>query len=101
MLNYLARRKSPSRYLNFVPFEMNTYGEENILGDFRKNPPDYFILVHREVSEFKVGYFGRISGYGLKIAQWIYGNYTPVRLIGYEPFVDGRFGIKIMKRKPN
>lgn len=101
MLNYLARRKSPSRYINFVPFEVNIYGEENILGDFRENPPDYFILVHREMSEFKTGYFGRDSGYGLKIAQWISGSYIPVRLIGYEPFVDGRFGIKILKRKPD
>jgi hypothetical protein len=100
MLNYLARRESPSRYVNFVPFEVSTYGEENILNDFRENPPDYFILVHREMQEFKVGYFGRVSGYGLKIAKWVYGSYAPVRLIGFEPFVDGRFGIKILKRKP-
>jgi hypothetical protein len=98
-LNYLTRRNNPSRYYSFIPFEVELYGEENIIADFKSNPPDYFIIVHRNTNEFGVGYFGRNDGYGLKIAEWIYGNYEPVGIIGYEPLKDGKFGIIIMKRK--
>ena len=44
MLNYLARRNNSSRYYSFIPFEVELYGEETIIADFNKNPPDYFII---------------------------------------------------------
>ncbi|NQT87245.1 glycosyltransferase family 39 protein, partial [bacterium] len=40
MLNFLTRRRSPTRYIKFVPPEMLMFGEAAMLEAFQANPPD-------------------------------------------------------------
>lgn len=99
MLNYLLRRKTLSRYTNFMMPEIMAFGEGNILNDLMKYPPDYVVVVHKDTSEFGVDFFGKDSRYGKSIKTWVKTNYYQVRLFGNEPLVDERFGIKIMKSR--
>ncbi|MFH0981307.1 MAG: glycosyltransferase family 39 protein [Planctomycetota bacterium] len=46
-----------------------------------------------------VGFFGTDPRYGKKIMDWIKDEYEDAKQIGYEPLKDGRFGIKILKRR--
>ena len=99
IINYLERRPNPTPYLQFSPGEMEIYGEQVILESFKNRRPDYFIIVHMDETEHRVGFFGTDPNYGMKIMDWVKAHYLPVYLIGNEPLQDDRFGIKVLKRK--
>jgi hypothetical protein len=96
MLNYLTKRKNSSKYINLMLPETTFFGEENIIKNFAKNPPDYIVLVHKRAAEYGVGYFGKSQKYGKGIMEWVNKNYKKVILFGDEPFEkEKQFGIKI------
>jgi hypothetical protein len=98
IMNYLTKRKNPTKYTNFMLPELLTFGEDNILKEFKSNSPDYIVLIHRLPSnEYGVGYFGENSNYGKKIMDWVNNNYQTCILLGAEPFKSKKFGIKILK----
>ena len=76
MLNYLTRRMNPTPYINFCPPELEIFGEGVILKSFMENKPDYFILMHRNMSEY--GYPAPGKYWGESIRSWINRNYMPV-----------------------
>jgi hypothetical protein len=98
MLNYLSRRVTTARQVNFMMTEAIAFGEGALLADLERRPPDYVLLVHKDTSEFGVGPFGADPRYGRRIMHWVYRHYRPVALFGDEPFRDARFGIKVLKR---
>ncbi len=97
-LNFLSQRSNSTPYLVFNPAEFQAYGEATIFEAYRKNPPDYIVLVQRDSSEFGIKDFGQEGGFGVEMMQWINENYKPVNLIGYEPLKNSLFGIKFLKR---
>jgi len=99
MLNYLSRRSNPTPYINFMPPEMSMFGEATILKSFKAQPPDFILLVHKETSEYGVGYFGTDPGYGRQIMEWVDSHYVTEERVLDEPLRDKRFGIKILKRR--
>ena len=98
MLNYLARRRARTTCMNYVMTEIILFGEKNLLDQLREDPPDYVLLVHKDTSEFGVGFFGQDPRYGREIMTWVNRNYRPVAQFGAEPFRSRRFGIRILKR---
>ena len=99
MFNYLTCHVNPTPCLFWDPISLAMFGPSNITGAFEKNPPDFIFLVEYDSSEYGVGYFGSSPDFGLELMQWIQKNYSAEILIGNEPFKDGRFGIKILKRR--
>jgi hypothetical protein len=99
-LNYLTRHVNPTPCIYWDPNVMSMFGQTNMTEAFEKNPPDYIVLIHRDSSNFGLGYFGTSPGYGAGLMQWIKDNYTTVILAGSEPLQDANFGIKILKRVP-
>ena len=97
-LNYLTRRVNPTPYAVFGS-EVWAYGEQNMLAACETNPPDYIVLIQWDSSEFGAPRFGLQKGFGYDVMQWVGRNYEPVELIGSEPFQNGAFGIKILKRR--
>ncbi len=97
MINYLTRHPNPTPYSNFMPPEMEIFGEGAILNSFKRTPPDYLILIHKDTREYGVGNFGTDPNYGKKITDWIKANYVPVRQILAEPLRDEKFGIKVLQ----
>ena len=98
MINYLSRRQNPTKYVNFMPPEVIMFGEERIIADFNRHPPDYVILVHKDTTEYGAPFFAR--DYGQKIANWVRDNYEGVALLGDPPFQEAnRFGIVIMRKR--
>lgn len=99
MLNYLARIPTPLPYLNYVPTEVFAYGEERILGELRKRPPDFVAVVDKSTAEFGFPYFGRDYARGL--SGWIRESYETVGVIGNVPLTGKGFGIEVMRRRPS
>ena len=99
MINYLSRLRNPTPYINFMPPEMQIFGEDVILDAIKRNSPDYFVIVSRDTTEYGYELFGRDARYGQKIMNWVNQCYHRVVLFGEEPLVrDDGFSIKIMKR---
>ena len=98
MLNYITRRKNPTPYLVFMA-EVPAFGEQKMSTAYKKTPPDFIVLFHRDSSEYGYGLFGSQKGYGMEMMNWISKTYKPVHLIGKEPLQNtGEFGIKILQR---
>lgn len=83
MVNYLTRRINPTRHVNFMPTELVIFGEQAILKDFKRNPPDVVALVHRDTSEYGLPLFG--TDYGRSLLKWARDEYRMVIRIGPEP----------------
>ena len=97
MINYLTRRTNPTKYTNFMMPEMLAYGETSILDAFKSKSPDYFILVHRDTSEYGVGSFGQDERYGKTTMDWIDSHYHAVGFWGRKSITGDGAWIKIMK----
>jgi hypothetical protein len=98
MINYLARRENPTPYTFLTPFDLRWFGEAAVLATFQAHPPDLIALVHQDTSAYGPRFFGR--DYGQTLAGWIYSHYGLVCLIGAPPLRDNRFGIALLRRKP-
>ncbi|MEZ6015418.1 MAG: hypothetical protein R3F49_09915 [Planctomycetota bacterium] len=94
-LNYWARRRSPTRYLGFMPTEIQMFGEGSLVRALEERPPDVVLLVQRFTSDYGVRFFGR--DYGRELGAWIDERYSPVALFGAMPFTDARFGVLALR----
>jgi len=100
IMNYWLRRSNPTRYTLFTPSAIAfAGGEPKMLENLQAHPPDFIALVHRETSEFGVGYFGADPLYGRLISDWVRRDYTRVGQVGAEPFRDHRFGVALLRRQ--
>ena len=98
MLNYLARRRSPTRHVNFMPPEIAIFGEQAILDDLRAHPADAVALVHKDTSEYGLPLFG--THYARPLMRWTRHNYRPVWAWGMPPLVPGSiFGIRYLPKR--
>jgi len=101
-INYLARLRTATAYVNFNPPDLLLFGEDRMLEALKKSPPDYVFLVHKDTSEFGKRFFGR--DYGREIYAWIEENYReqplPMLDLGAEPLRDEHFGIRLLIPRP-
>jgi hypothetical protein len=103
VVNYLTRRRNPTRHLNFVPPEVEVFGEGRILADLRAAPADYVVLVHRDTREYRLPLFG--IDYGRRLRDWVSDAYEIQARVGAAPLRpdrldDGRTGFEVWKREP-
>jgi hypothetical protein len=96
MLNYLARRPTSVRHLNFMPIELLMFGEDAMLEELAAHPPDFVALVHKDATEYGARFFGH--DYGERLAAWVAERYRPIAQHGAQPFVDERVGIVLGAR---
>lgn len=75
IINFLSERKSHGKYYFLIPGNVQAFGQDSILEDFKKNPPDYFLLNNTAYDPYNVGDF---RDYGSKITDFIFENYNPV-----------------------
>ena len=98
MLNYLLRKDNPTKFYTFMPLEMFIYGEETILDSFKKNSPDFIVLVHKDTISYGFPFFGK--HYAVGFSRWIEKNYLRIYLVGAMPLVSLKdFGIAIYKKR--
>jgi hypothetical protein len=97
MLNYLSRKRNPSRYFEFTPNFVEATGEEKIINEFSLNPPSFIILSKKDTSEHGAKYFG--ANYAHNIYSWIINNYDKVSALGDPTLTGEDYGIIIYKKK--
>ena len=97
MLNYLSRKRNPSRYFEFTPNFVEATSEEKIINEISLNPPSFIILSKKDTSEHGAKYFG--VNYARNIYSWIISNYDKVSTLGDGTLTGDDFGIIIYKKK--
>lgn len=79
MINFLTKRDSDGFYNSLLPLYVETFGEDNIIEHYKKNPPEYFILNNLDMKDY---YFRYICGdYALDFCGFIVENYELVDVI--------------------
>jgi hypothetical protein len=97
LISYLARRRSPVRYLNWVPTDVRVFGEDRMLADLRASPPDWVVVVDKSTAEHGARWFGR--DYAKRIGAWIEKEYEPVGGLGAQPLTGRGFGVRWLRKK--
>jgi hypothetical protein len=98
MINYLARRENPTRFINFMPPEAVAFGEHAMARSLEARSPDFLLLVHKNTSEYGYASFGSTPEYGGEILPWVRRHYRTVEIIGRNPANADGYGIEILKR---
>jgi hypothetical protein len=98
MINYLARRENPTRFINFMPPEAVAFGEHDMARSLAERPPDLLLLVHKNTTEYGYAAFGSTPEYGGEILPWVRRNYRTARVIGRDPANADGYGIEILTR---
>ena len=95
-INYLLRRRTPTRLVNFVPPEIAMFGEDEVIESLEKRPPEIIVIVHRPLEHYGYSFFGQ--GYGERILAWVRERYELKHRIGHSPFEPGIrfFGADVM-----
>jgi hypothetical protein len=99
MLNYLARRDNPTRFLAWNPPELAAFGQGEMTQRLIQNAPDYLALLPIDYTDYGEKYFGVEDRFGGELMRWIDANYMVVWQTGHDWLKDGQFGFKILKRK--
>lgn len=94
MLNYLTRKRSPIRFINFMPPELIMFREDVILDSLVGAPPEFVVVVSRPLREY--GYVGFGVDFMVSTAEWIAANYVPVATIEGSA---GKFGVELRQRR--
>jgi hypothetical protein len=98
MLNYLLRKKTPARYINYMPPELLMFDEDEIAADFATRAPEWIAIAHKSTSEYGLPFFGQ--DYGARLFAWIGAHYDVDATFGDPPLEKGsRFGIRVLRRK--
>lgn len=94
MLNYLAKRVNPTKYINLMPPEVLMFGESNILQDFQQHPPTY-IVINDGSDPGEYGYRS-FSDYAPGLSAWLAGNYEATN----NP-TPPAYSLRILKHRPS
>ena len=71
--NFLADRKSDSKFYSLIPLYTETFGEDNIIKRLELIKPDYIIISDYDTSAYYYTKFGQ--DYAIEIYDWIRNNY--------------------------
>ncbi|MGP0566086.1 MULTISPECIES: hypothetical protein [unclassified Nitrospina] len=97
MINYLLRRRFPTRDTIFNPLVWIIRGDPAMIQLLEQRPPDYVVYVNIDFTIFGSPVFGKDYASGLK--KWIEARYTPIRQFGGTPFQSNRFGVQVLRLK--
>lgn len=95
MVNYLTNHPTVDiNYINVTPPYLETFGEDNIISEIKKNPPEYIIINNRDLIDY--GYKSFCKDTGLKICSYVRSDYKLEKLFS-KSSTSGPFQVLIFK----
>lgn len=80
MINFLTNHPSNGIYYAVNTPYLETFGEEKIISDTEKNPPDYIIITNAKSECY--AYNVICKDYGFKLCNYIKSSYFPIKHFG-------------------
>lgn len=81
MINFLSGRKSNDKYYQLIPNHIESIGEENIVKDLNKYPPEFVFIDNFPTPQYGKNFF--CEDYGKKICSFVIKNYNEEKIIKY------------------
>ena len=98
MINYLARRPAPNRYVNFMPPEVITAGEGTILAALQAHPPDVVVLTTDTLDPTGTWFtLDQQYRYGAATLAWIKHHYEIVAMPTLPPAIGTYLRFWVMR----
>ena len=80
IINYYTNRKvSNPKYYNLILHTIEMFGEDNIIDDLRKNPPDYYVWTNEMFPYTNEKWLTYSTEYGIYIHSFFCENYHVVK----------------------
>ncbi len=98
-LNFLFRLKNPVALYEFAPPALAFYGQDRLLAELERTPPDLIILISRDISEFGSPAFGWDEISGRRLLGWMQTHYSIATRIGDNPLQPDQAGAILLARK--
>ena len=99
MINYLARLPSPVAPLYFYAGVTENGRERQVVTELDQHPPDWIVLISRDLREYGIQRYGERPGRGEEILSWIDREYERVWSVGGDPLDYRQRGGVILRRK--
>jgi hypothetical protein len=99
MINYLARQPSPVAPFFFFSAATSGGREGEIVRDLERTPPDWIVLVSRDLREYGVQRYGESPEQGGQILDWVGDRYEVAATFGGDPLDFRQRGLMILKRR--
>lgn len=99
MINYLARRPSPVAPFFFFSAATSGGREAAIVRDLEQRPPDWIVLVSRDLREYGVQRYGESPEQGGQILDWAGDRYEVAATFGGDPLDFRQRGLMILRRR--
>jgi hypothetical protein len=99
IINYLARLPSPVSPFFFCSAATSDGREQKIVDELRLRPPDWIVIISRDLRPYGIQRFGEAPGSGQLILNWVGENYELSESIGGNPLDYRQRGGIILKRK--
>ncbi len=77
-VNYHLRVPTTLAELEFDPFALSFFGQEHVLDELSRKPPDAIFVFYRDLREFGANYFGESDSSGREILDWVMHDYQLV-----------------------
>jgi hypothetical protein len=99
MINYLVRMPNPVP--PYIFFSSATIGDlgERVVRDLDLHPPDWVVIISRDLREYDIQRYGEAPGKGEEIMRWVNANYQPAVSFGGDPLDNQTHGAIILRRK--
>jgi hypothetical protein len=98
MLNYLLRKRNPTPYQMFTPFEFEVFGDEAVAGSVIRAAPDWVVLVTMDMSVFGRGNFGD-PHYAVEIRRFLEEEYEIAETQSSPPYASHEFSAVAFRRR--
>lgn len=98
-LNFLVRLKNPSPLYEFVPPALAFYGQDRLIGDMERSPPDLIVIISRDIREFGSVVFGDDAISGRKLVEWMEARYVISATVGGNPLQPNQMGALLLTKK--
>lgn len=95
-LNYLLRKQTPGYAYMFHPFSL--VSRDRIMAEFNTTPPDYVLLISRDMREHGILRFGESPEHGSQLLSWIDWNCSVARQVGGNPLDVNQRGAILFRR---
>ena len=99
MINYLARMPSPVAPFFFYSAATSGGREARIVDQLQRNPPDWIVLISRDLREYGVQRYGESVEQGGQILDWAADRYEVAATFGGDPLDYRQRGVMILRRR--
>jgi hypothetical protein len=99
IINYLARMPGSVMPYAFFGGTISNGREPAVVDELKRHPPDWIVIISRDLNDYGIRSYGERTGAGLKILLWVAANYEHAMYAGGNPFDPRQCGAMIMRRK--